>query len=239
MNTASPNKATSPVVLKKAQVTLSNEYTGLFVAPHSKYYLGVKRVADIFASLFVLLFILSWLTPLLAIIIKVGSKGPVFFHQKRVGKDGKSFSCFKFRTMIQNTEADDIPASEKDERITTAGRFLRKANMDELPQFFNVLIGDMSIVGPRPHMLTDCIRFSFVVHSYSFRHCMRPGITGWAQVNGCHGPVDSHDSIMLRYYWDAMYVRKAGFKLDMRILYCTLILSVRNFFFALGKRKEE
>lgn len=238
LSTATPSKTTSPVVLKKAQTTLSNEYTGLFVAPHRRYYLGIKRIGDIFFSLFVLLFILSWLTPLLAIIIKADSKGPVFFRQKRIGKNGTPFCCFKFRTMIQNAEADDIPATEKDERITATGRFLRKTNIDELPQFFNVLIGDMSVIGPRPHMLTDCTRFSFVVHSYSFRHCMRPGVTGWAQVNGCHGPLDNHDSIMLRYYWDAMYIRKAVLRLDMRILYLTFILTARNFFFAFRKKKE-
>ncbi len=154
--------------------------------------------------------------------IKLDSKGPVFFRQKRVGRNGVPFFCLKFRTMRPNPEADEKPATGNDERITRLGSWLRKTNMDELPQFINVLAGDMSVVGPRPHMVTDCIRFSFVISSYSFRSLLRPGITGWAQVNGLHGPAENYDSIMLRYYWDAMYIRKAGFWLDMKIILQTL-----------------
>lgn len=124
--------------------------------------------------------------------------------------------------MIQNEEADERPADENDERITRAGRLLRQTNIDELPQFFNVLAGQMSVVGPRPHMVADCIRFSFVISSYSFRSLLRPGITGWAQVNGFHGPTSDYDSVIIRYYWDAMYIRKAGIWLDIKIIVKTL-----------------
>ncbi len=125
--------------------------------------------------------------------------------------------------MRQNEEADERPAEDNDERITRLGQWLRKTNADELPQFINVLVGNMSVVGPRPHMITDCIRFSFVISSYSFRSLLRPGITGWAQVNGQHGPANDYESIMIRYYWDAMYIRKAGFLLDMKIVLKTML----------------
>ena len=130
--------------------------------------------------------------------------------------------------MIQNNEADERPAEENDERITKAGKLLRRTNLDELPQFFNVFAGQMSVVGPRPHMLADCIRFSFVIPSYQFRNLIRPGITGWAQVNGFHGVTADYESIILRYYWDAQYVRKASIWLDLKIIRATVMQSIRN-----------
>lgn len=130
--------------------------------------------------------------------------------------------------MIQNQEADERPAEENDERITKVGKLLRRSNLDELPQFFNVLAGHMSVVGPRPHMMVDCIRFSFVIPSYQFRNLIRPGITGWAQVNGFHGVTADYDSIILRYYWDAQYVRKASLWLDLKIIGATVIQIIRN-----------
>ena len=178
---------------------------------------------------------LSWLTPIVALAIAINSKGPVFFRQKRIGRNGVPFYCYKFRTMVINEEADEMPAEEDDERITKVGRFLRRTNIDELPQFLNVLLGHMSIVGPRPHMVADCVRFSFVISSYSFRHLVRPGITGWAQINGYHGPTSDYESIIIRYYWDAMYVRKAGILLDAKIFWKTLVQGIGNVFTSISK----
>lgn len=206
-----------------------------FVASRKKFLLA-KRGFDILFSVLVILVLLSWLTPLVALLIKLDSRGPVFFRQKRLGKNGRIFHCLKFRTMVQNDEADERPAEENDERITRTGRMLRSINIDELPQFFNVLAGHMSVVGPRPHMIADCIRFSFVISSYSFRSLVRPGITGWAQVHGYHGPTSDYESVIIRYYWDAMYVRKANVFLDAKIILqtaghglsnlCTLFVSI-------------
>lgn len=212
-----------------------------FVASRKKY-LFCKRSFDILFSLLVILLVLSWLTPFIALLIKLDSKGVVFFSQRRIGKNGIFFYCLKFRTMMQNEEADERPAEENDERITRVGKWLRKTNIDELPQFFNVLAGQMSVVGPRPHMVADCIRFSFVISSYSFRSLLRPGITGWAQVNGFHGPTSDYDSVIIRYYWDAMYIRKAGIWLDVKIIVKTLAQGFSNLAVAMltifRKRKE-
>lgn len=193
---------------------------------NQKKYLFFKRLFDILVSVVILLFILSWLLPLLGLLIKLDSKGPVIFKQKRIGLNGKTFICLKLRTMNINKEADEIPVRENDYRITRLGRFLRRTHLDELPQFFNVLAGQMSLVGPRPHMIVDCIRFSFVIPSYSFRHFVKPGITGWAQVKGYHGPTMDYESIINRYYWDAEYVRKACWWLDVKIIALTIAGSI-------------
>jgi putative colanic acid biosynthesis UDP-glucose lipid carrier transferase len=131
--------------------------------------------------------------------------------------------------MVSNDDADEKPADENDARITRAGKFLRKTNLDELPQFLNVFKGDMSITGPRPHMPADCIRFSFVVTSYEFRNLVKPGITGLAQVKGFRGPTKDYQSIVDRYYWDAVYVRKASIWLDVKIMMTTIGRCSRNF----------
>ena len=123
-------------------------------------YFFFKRLFDISFSLIVVIGILSWLMPVVGILIMLDSRGGVFFVQRRVGKGGKIFGCIKFRTMVNNTEANDQQAQTDDERITRVGKFLRFTNLDEFPQFLNVLAGNMSIVGPRPHMITDCNRFS-------------------------------------------------------------------------------
>jgi len=193
-----------------------------------KNYLLIKRFFDIVFSFIGIVTVLSWLTPIIAILIKSGSKGSVFFLQKRMGRNGKIFWCFKFRTMIVNEEADERQAEENDERITHIGKFLRATNIDELPQLLNVLIGHMSLVGPRPHMLSDCMRFSFVVSSYQFRTLVKPGITGLAQIKGYRGPAKDYESIMNRYYWDAVYIRKAGPWLDIKIAGETIAHSFKN-----------
>jgi putative colanic acid biosysnthesis UDP-glucose lipid carrier transferase len=199
-----------------------------FVASRKKY-LFSKRGFDIVFSSLVILLLLSWLLPLAALLIKLDSRGPVFFRQRRIGRNAVPFYCLKFRTMVPNEEADEQPAKENDNRITRVGKWLRKLNIDELPQFFNVLRGQMSVVGPRPHMIADCIRFSFVISSYSFRHLLRPGITGWAQVHGYHGPTTDYESIIIRYYWDAMYVRKANVLLDVKIIGKTILRAIKGF----------
>lgn len=220
----------------KWQANQQNGIIRSFVASR-KQFLMAKRGFDLVFSLGVVLLVLSWLTPLLALAIRLNSRGPVFFRQKRIGRNGIPFYCYKFRTMVVNAEADEVPAAHQDDRITKVGRFLRRTNMDELPQFINVLLGHMSIIGPRPHMIADCIRFSFVVPSYSFRHLVRPGITGLAQVNGFHGPTEDYDSIIIRYYWDAMYVRKAGWRLDLQIFLGTLNQAAGNLFRSILPKK--
>ena len=191
-----------------------------YISQRQSYLLG-KRIVDVAVSILVLVFVLSWLFPILFLLIKLDSKGPVFFVQKRVGFLGRSFPCLKFRTMHVNSEADTRQATEGDPRITRMGSFLRHSNLDELPQFLNVLAGQMSIVGPRPHMYNDCINFSRVVDSYKFRNLMKPGITGLAQVKGYRGPALNFEQIFRRYQWDAFYVRNAGFWLDLRIMHLT------------------
>jgi len=187
------------------------------------HFLLWKRIFDLAVSGLVILFIFSWLFPILYILIKIDSKGPVFFIQRRVGFLGRSFPCLKFRTMFVNGEANSKQATENDPRITRMGRFLRDSNLDEIPQFLNVLMGHMSIVGPRPHMYKDCNNFSKVVESYKFRNLMKPGITGLAQVKGYRGPAHDFDRIFRRYQWDAFYVRNSHFWLDIRIVHKTAI----------------
>jgi putative colanic acid biosysnthesis UDP-glucose lipid carrier transferase len=195
-----------------------------------RLYFVAKRVFDLVVSTLVILLVLSWLTPVLAVLIKISSKGPVFFTQKRVGRLGRSFTCIKFRTMIVNSEADRRSASENDQRITRTGKFLRASNMDELPQFFNVLLGHMSVVGPRPHMYADCRHFGTIVPRYKMRTLVKPGITGLSQIKGFHGQVISAECIYQRYIWDVFYVRNAGFWLDLRI---TAITAVQRISFLL------
>ena len=181
-------------------------------------YFFFKRLFDITFSLIVTIGILSWLIPVVGILIMLDSKGGVFFIQRRVGKGGKIFSCLKFRTMVSNPEANNEQAQKNDQRITGLGRFLRFTNIDEFPQFFNVLQGNMSVVGPRPHMITDCNQFAKVVSGYKFRNMVKPGITGLSQVKGYRGPAKEFATIFRRFEYDAFYVRNASFGLDFRII---------------------
>ena len=171
----------------------------------------------------VIITVLSWLLPLLALLIKLTSKGPVFFLQTRTGRGGRSFTCYKLRTLIHNPAAHTkhFIAPEASNTATPLGRFLRLSNLDELPQFFNVLAGSMSIVGPRPHMYADCNAFAELILGYKFRNLVKPGITGLAQVKGYHGPVVSRECITKRYEWDAWYVRHTSFGLDIYIIWST------------------
>jgi len=204
-----------------------------------KLFLIWKRVIDIIFSSLIIVFLLSWLFPIIALLIKLTSRGPVFFIQKRVGFLGKSFNCIKFRTMVINEEANTRQAVDNDPRITNFGRFLRLSNIDELPQFFNVLLGEMSIVGPRPHMHRDCNDFSKVIASYKFRSIAKPGITGLAQVKGCRGPVKDVECIFRRYQWDSFYVRNQDYKLDTRIIGLTIICTLKTIFSVIFLTKKE
>ena len=191
-------------------------------------YMIYKRVMDILTSLVVILFVFPWLFPILAILIKLDSKGPVFFKQQRAGFLGRVFWCYKFRTMYVNNCADTLRACGDDPRVTRTGRFLRNTCLDEFPQFINVLLGHMSIVGPRPHMLNDSREFSSLIENYRFRDMVRPGITGLSQVRGYRGPAATFDSILRRYQWDSFYVRNVAFLLDLRIMADTGLLIVRS-----------
>ena len=188
-----------------------------YVDEKPKYFL-FKRLFDIAFSLLVIAALLTWMIPVIGLLILLESRGSIFFIQRRVGKGGKIFSCIKFRTMVLNADANKLQAQPNDYRITNVGRFLRFTNLDEFPQFFNVLSGDMSIVGPRPHMITDCNQFSKVVTGYKFRNMVKPGITGLSQVKGLRGPAKDFNTIFRRFEYDAFYVRNAGFGLDFRII---------------------
>jgi putative colanic acid biosynthesis UDP-glucose lipid carrier transferase len=181
-----------------------------------------KRIFDILFSLFVIIFILSWLTPVMAILIKLNSRGPVFFVQPRSGKDNRKFNCYKFRTLSVNREAHTQQVTRNDSRITPLGKFLRKSNLDELPQFVNVLKGDMSIVGPRPHMLAHTESFSRLQDQYMVRHFVKPGVTGWAQVNGFRGEIKEPDELRLRIEHDIWYMENWSLWLDLRIIFLTV-----------------
>lgn len=179
-----------------------------------------KRLADVLFSVLFIVFILSWLFPIISLLIWLDTGGPVLFLQGRVGRGGRSFICFKFRTM--QFGPDGLP------RVTALGNFLRKSNIDEFPQFVNVLLGSMSVVGPRPHTHADCRRFAGLVAGYKLRNFVKPGITGLAQIKGFHGPAVCEESIINRYEWDACYVRDASFWLDIRILHLTCFQSFYN-----------
>ena len=231
-----PSKEKYPV----SYITSSISYRSFL--QQRKHFLIWKRVIDIIFSSLIIVFLLSWLFPIIALLIKLTSRGPVFFIQKRVGFLGKSFKCIKFRTMVINEEANTRQAVENDPRITNFGRFLRLSNIDELPQFFNVLLGEMSIVGPRPHMHRDCNDFSKVIASYKFRSIAKPGITGLAQVKGCRGPVKDVECIFRRYQWDSFYVRNQDYKLDTRIIGLTIICTLKTIFsviFLTPKEQED
>lgn len=181
-----------------------------------------KRLFDILFSGAVIVCLLSWLIPLIGILIKLDSKGPVFFLQQRTGINNKTFKCIKFRTMKVNKECDSLQAQVNDDRITPIGNFLRRTNMDELPQFINVFIGNMSVVGPRPHMLKHTVQYSSLIRHYKVRHFIKPGITGWAQVNGLRGLTDELWKMEKRVEYDMEYLEKWNFFWDMKIVFKTV-----------------
>ncbi|NJB35382.1 undecaprenyl-phosphate glucose phosphotransferase [Croceivirga sp. JEA036] len=188
----------------------------------------VKRVFDVVFSLFVIVCVFSWLLPIVALLIKLDSKGPVFFKQLRHGVNTETFWCLKFRSMAKNKESDAKMASKNDMRITKVGRILRKTSIDELPQFFNVLMGDMSVVGPRPHMVVQTEEYQKSVDKYLVRHFLKPGITGLAQVKGYRGEVIQKSDILNRVRYDIFYMEKWSLKLDLRIIFFTVFNALKG-----------
>lgn len=187
-----------------------------------------KRVFDIIFSLLVIIVILSWMLPLFALLIKLESKGPVFFKQLRTGRDKKIFHCLKFRSMKLNDESNTRQASKGDERITKMGRFLRKTNLDEFPQFLNVLWGNMSVVGPRPHMIKHTNDYSKLIDRYMIRQFLKPGITGWAQVNNLRGETKTLRQMQARVEHDIWYMEHWSQWLDIKIILMTIGAMVRG-----------
>jgi len=183
----------------------------------------LKRFFDILFSIFVCLFILSWLIPILWIIVKLESKGPLVFKQDREGLNGKEFTCYKFRSMRMNKQSNKIHATKNDVRITKVGAFLRKTSMDELPQFFNVLLGEMSVVGPRPHLETLSLEYQKDVDNYLKRHIVKPGVTGLAQVGGYRGEIKKKSDIKNRVRLDIFYIENWSFFLDIKIIIQTVL----------------
>lgn len=181
-----------------------------------------KRIFDIVFSLLVIVFLLSWLVPILYFLIKRESKGPVFFKQIREGVKGESFMCYKFRSMGMNKMANEIQATKGDVRVTRIGAFLRKSSIDELPQFINVFKGEMSVVGPRPHMLSQSEIFKKIVKKYMVRHFVKPGITGLAQIKGYRGEIEKDSDIKNRVKYDIFYIENWSFFLDLTIIFKTV-----------------
>lgn len=182
----------------------------------------LKRSFDIGFSFLFLLIIGIWLFPIIAILVKLSSKGPVFFLQKRSGERNQEFWCYKFRTMYVNKEADTKQATKNDPRITPIGHILRKTNLDEFPQFINVLRGDMSVVGPRPHMLKHTEEYSKIVNSFMVRHFVKPGITGAAQAKGYRGDTTDPELMRKRVQYDVWYLENWSFWLDVKIVFLTM-----------------
>lgn len=188
----------------------------------------IKRVFDIVFSSLVIIFIMSWLTPLIAILIRLESKGPIFFKQKRNGLDYEEFNCYKFRSMFVNEKADIDEAVKNDPRITKVGAFIRRTSIDEMPQFFNVFVGTMSVVGPRPHMLNFTEKYAVKVNKFKARHFIKPGITGMAQTHGYRGEIENDTDIINRIKYDIFYMESWSLLLDLKIIYLTIKNAIKG-----------
>ncbi|MDU8884638.1 undecaprenyl-phosphate glucose phosphotransferase [Yeosuana sp. MJ-SS3] len=187
-----------------------------------------KRTFDIIFSSAVIILLLSWLTPLIALLIKLESKGPVFFKQSRNGFNYKEFDCYKFRSMTPNKDAHKYQVKRGDHRITKVGKFIRKTSIDELPQFYNVLFGDMSVVGPRPHMVSHTDMYAKRIDKFMVRHFVKPGITGLAQISGFRGEVESDADIINRVKYDIFYIENWSLLLDLKIIVQTFLNAVKG-----------
>lgn len=202
----------------------------------SSYYAGLKRAMDIAISMTFILLVMSWLYPIIALLIKITSKGPVFFIQKRTGYKGMEFDCYKFRTMYVNNDADKKQATKNDKRITPVGKFLRMTHLDETAQFFNVLLGDMTIVGPRPHMLYHTRHYSQFIPYYHLRHEAIPGMTGMAQVKGYIGEISEERELRKRIQWDIYYLKNRSISMDISIIFQTFSQVLSKAFSFLRKK---
>jgi putative colanic acid biosynthesis UDP-glucose lipid carrier transferase len=191
-------------------------------ALHDPLIKNFKRIFDFIFSLLVVILLLSWLTPLMALLIKLESRGPVFFKQSRPGLDEQEFLCYKFRSMQLNITTEK-EASRNDPRVTRIGRFIRKTSIDELPQFFNVLLGDMSVVGPRPHLWSQNKTYGNKVKKYMVRHYVKPGITGLAQVKGCRGEIETDEDMINRIKFDVYYIENWSLLMDVKIIIQTVV----------------
>ena len=192
-----------------------------------------KRMFDILFSVAFLLLVYSWLAPIIAIAIKLNSRGPILFKQERWGLNNNKIVCYKFRTMYMRNENEETSngfeqAKRNDKRVTSVGRFLRKTSLDELPQFINVLTGSMSVVGPRPHPIPLSMESKDIIPNYMLRHLVKPGITGWAQVNGSRGETSLPDDMHKRVNYDLWYIENWSFWLDCQIIFQTIVNMIKG-----------
>ncbi|RAJ17914.1 exopolysaccharide biosynthesis polyprenyl glycosylphosphotransferase [Olleya aquimaris] len=201
-------------VLSMPELALNNEFNTF-----------IKRVFDVVFALLMIVLVLSWLTPLLFILIKLESKGPLFYKHKRNGINYKEFDCYKFRSLKTNKAEKGTYITQNDTRVTKIGKFLRKTSLDEFPQFYNVLKGDMSVVGPRPHMLSYTDDYSKKIDKYNFifRHNVKPGVTGLAQIKGYRGEIKNDEDIINRIKYDNFYIENWSLVLDLKIIFQTMI----------------
>jgi len=191
----------------------------------------IKRTFDLMVSFFALCTFFPIIFLIVGLIIKLTSPGPIFFTQKRTGKDGKEFLCYKFRSMLVNQDADERQATANDPRKTPFGNFIRTTSIDEIPQLINVFMGDMSLIGPRPHMLKHTEMYSKLIDNYMDRHTVKPGITGWAQVTGLRGETKELHQMESRVKADIWYIQNWSFLLDLKIIaktFSTLILGDKH-----------
>ena len=182
----------------------------------------IKRIFDIVFSIIIIVLVLSWLIPIIAILIKLESEGPIFFKQGRPGINATEFFCYKFRSMQVN-KTTETEASRNDPRVTRIGKFIRKTSLDEMPQFLNVLLGDMSVVGPRPHLWAQNKVYGSKINKYMVRHYIKPGITGLAQVSGYRGEIETDKDMINRIKFDIHYIENWSLFLDFKIIILTVI----------------
>lgn len=188
----------------------------------------IKRTFDILVSGIFICLIFPFIYIIVGLLIKGTSKGPIIFKQKRNGLHGKEFWIYKFRSMRENEESDEQQATKEDARKTKIGNFMRRTNIDEIPQFLNVFLGDMSIVGPRPHMVKHTKEYSKQVDNFMVRHWVKPGITGWSQVTGLRGEIKNTDQIAKRVEGDIWYIEHWSFALDIRIIFMTIVNIIKG-----------